>query len=76
MNYWLAGTDLFNEKKWMWWPTRNSITKEHSDWSPGQPDNWGNKQDCLALWHKQNYAWDDQRCSGSWNGYVCEFYQV
>jgi hypothetical protein len=42
-----------------------------SDWGPNQPCNRENNQDCLQIWHKSDYLWDDEFCTLR-HDYICE----
>ena len=46
------------------WHSSGSIFN-YTNWSTGQPDNWGGSQDCLKMWSKasHNYKWDDDDCT-------------
>ena len=53
---WLGGTDAGEEGVWRWITGENW---EYSRWEKGQPDNYNEKQHCLALDPSHNGNWDD-----------------
>ncbi|XP_063443383.1 perlucin-like protein [Mytilus trossulus] len=66
--WWLGATDLVQEGTWKW-TSGNQIG--YSDWAYGEPNNTGQDQDCLQLWDKESYLWDDLWCTSERN-YICQ----
>lgn len=67
---WLAGNDLLVEGQWMWADDRTPLT--YTNWTPGQPDNWGHYNPlahCLGLFNGA-FTWDDENCE-SLNNPLC-----
>ncbi|KAK7475701.1 hypothetical protein BaRGS_00033072, partial [Batillaria attramentaria] len=71
--YWLGGSDEASEGTFVWVSDGRNIT--FSDWSPhgAQPDNNGNKEDCLEIRvvFPFNSTWNDNQCTAS-NRYICQ----
>ena len=49
------------EGAWEWSSTGKPLSI--SNWGPNQPCNGENNQDCLQIWHKSDYLWDDEFCT-------------
>ncbi|XP_039449697.1 perlucin-like protein [Culex pipiens pallens] len=69
--FWLAGTDLGWEGRWIW-ITNNSPLVIFSNWAFGNPDN-SNNQDCMIVGSNANdpTMWDDVQCTDK-HKYICE----
>jgi hypothetical protein len=64
--YWLGATDAAQKGDWKW------VTGEEfkfSRWQPGQPDNYGRNENCLATLHG---GWNDAKGSIPFY-YICEW---
>ena len=60
-NYWIGLSDLAYEGKFEW---QYSLTPlgEYTNWSSTQPDNAQGGEDCVMLWRKDNWSWNDLNC--------------
>lgn len=62
---------MYVEGEWTWLNSGRRVTPW--DWAPGEPNN--NPEhggaDCAWLYGKDNYLWDDSRCSYAKN-FICE----
>ncbi|XP_046585431.1 perlucin-like isoform X2 [Haliotis rubra] len=68
-HYWLGGTDLNIEGKWMWEGQRRF---SFTNWYHRQPDNAGHREHCLEIRkHFSHYLWNDWICSHNLN-FICE----
>ncbi|XP_058462524.1 perlucin-like protein [Malaya genurostris] len=69
--YWVAGTDIGMEGKWIW-ITSNELVVKFSHWGHISPDN-SNVQDCMTVGHfpEDRTLWDDVDCETP-NYYICE----
>ena len=68
--FWTAGNDIKIENDWIWAGTNDHITG-YSDWFPGEPNQIGGHEDCLSIYPRQGYQWNDEQCDKSMN-YICE----
>ena len=69
---WIGGSDIQTEGVWTWSdesPWGNPL------WTPGNPDNWLNNQDCLrllsTLWEVVDGLFDDGNCTTK-HQFICE----
>ena len=53
----------------MWSITRTNITL--NDWDSGQPNDSGGNQDCLEIWNRNGFKWNDWNCNSE-KHFVCE----
>uniref|UniRef100_A0A8C9XA59 C-type lectin domain-containing protein n=1 Tax=Sander lucioperca TaxID=283035 RepID=A0A8C9XA59_SANLU len=60
-----AGAWIGLQRDWCW--SQPGVEFNESKWSPGQPDNYGNQENCV--WMK-NDTWDDDSCSRPYN-FIC-----
>ena len=68
--YWVGGADRAEEGVWRWVSSNTPISSAVQDWIPGEPNNSGGDEDCLAI----NYAgphWNDRPCHII-SRYICE----
>ncbi|XP_077982411.1 perlucin-like protein [Glandiceps talaboti] len=76
--FWIGLHDSHTEDTFKW-PDEEKLLEcgSYSNWKPGEPNNNIKKsasgQDCVQLWKKRNYMWDDDYCSYRPKGYICEF---
>lgn len=71
-SFWLGGINLGNvgnDPSYYWMGYDRSVN--FTDWLPGQPDNYGNHENCLEILTAQNYKWNDNTCTTLGN-FVCE----
>lgn len=58
-NLWIGLVRPFNS-----W--RNGASISYTNWAPGEPNNWGNSENCVHMWN--NYAdrkWNDINCENN-----------
>jgi len=61
-NYWIGAHKRFDNGGWCWGEEHTPITL--FDWYPGQPDNGGGIERCIAMWPtSDHYQWHDAPCS-------------
>ncbi|XP_052084070.1 collectin-12-like isoform X2 [Mytilus californianus] len=65
---WIGAHDSTRESRFIWVSDNTPVT--FSDWSPNQPDNWRNGEDCVHFQSGSN-KWNDARCLHKM-GYICE----
>ncbi|XP_061391683.1 C-type lectin 37Db-like [Musca vetustissima] len=59
--WWLSGSDLHSEGDFLWYRTGERI--QYADWTRGQPDNAGGKENCVHLWYREpKYEMNDWVC--------------
>ncbi|XP_062568493.1 perlucin-like protein [Saccostrea cucullata] len=68
-HYWIGLNDILSEGEWVWMSYQQTPT--YTDWSPGQPDNYQQHEDCTLLWGATRFHWDDALCSYKEN-FICE----
>ncbi|XP_060562385.1 perlucin-like protein [Ruditapes philippinarum] len=60
-NTWMGLTDKIHEGIWRWSDTNRHAT--FSDWGPGEPNNFGNRnEDCVLFYVGKDYKWNDGLC--------------
>ena len=67
---WLGGSDHEREGTWIWTHSGMRFNWGYTNWASGQPDN-GHNGDCLQLWSRRQYSWDDDVCSSK-APFVCQ----
>lgn len=70
--FWIGAADIQLEGHWIWMDTAALLT--YSDWSRGEPNNVlgvADDEDCLEIWSKEGFKWNDSRCE-SRQSIVCE----
>ena len=69
-NYWIGGSDR-EEEGYFKWVDGSALT--YNKWSPGQPDNNGNRNaDCVRYYFGTDTAtWFDRSCTSEY-GFMCE----
>lgn len=75
-DYWLSGSDLRNEKNYVW--TTSGLPLNYTAWysdekykEPNRDAHNGETELCLSLKGDFGYKWNDARCSIK-NYYVCD----
>jgi peptidoglycan hydrolase-like protein with peptidoglycan-binding domain len=84
---WLAATDQYTEKRWVWdaGPEAGTYFFQenlsggganaeggYNSWASGEPNDYNGGEDCGYMYASQNGHWNDYPCSTS-QGYVVEF---
>ena len=59
--FWTAGNDLQVEKDWVWAGNNDRITV-FTDWAPGEPNSVNGEEDCLSIYPRKGYKWNDEHC--------------
>uniref|UniRef100_A0A8C9B0Z1 E-selectin n=1 Tax=Prolemur simus TaxID=1328070 RepID=A0A8C9B0Z1_PROSS len=62
--YWIGIRKINNV--WTWVGTKKPLTKEATNWAPGEPNNKQNEEDCVEIYirrEKDAGMWNDERCS-------------
>ncbi|CAC5419524.1 unnamed protein product [Mytilus coruscus] len=67
--FWLGGTDKDNEGTFVW--TSDNRTIGLSNWAGGEPNNYANREDCVAVHAKLGFLWNDSPCD-SRSLFTCE----
>ena len=68
--FWTAGNDIQTEKEWIWAGNNEHITG-YTNWAPGEPNQINGEEDCLTIYPRKGYHWNDAQCDKSMN-YICE----
>ena len=66
--WWLGGTDLEEEGKWVWYRTGQSF--EYDFWSPTEPSN-ASYENCVEMYMSKNGFWHDTNCQDVWAS-ICQ----
>uniref|UniRef100_UPI00398EE26F hepatic lectin-like n=1 Tax=Pristiophorus japonicus TaxID=55135 RepID=UPI00398EE26F len=66
--YWIGLTDMINEGVWRW-EDGTSYSSTPKFWKPGQPNDYGNGEDCAHF--IANGLWNDDPCNTN-HLYICE----
>ncbi|KAI8486417.1 hypothetical protein Bbelb_359160 [Branchiostoma belcheri] len=70
-DYWIGLNDLKVEKTWTWSDGTPVSECVFTNWAPGQPNNYGQGQDCAHLWKGKGFKWDDDGC-GKQKYFICQ----
>jgi hypothetical protein len=69
-NYWIGANDRNTESQWSW---ANGVPLDggygYSNWGPGEPNDWGGKEDCAEV-YTADAGWNDADCT-SQRPFVC-----
>ena len=69
--YWIGLSDVMEEGSWVWMISNTPIESGvYTNWSPGQPDNIQNDENCAEIW-PTNGQWNDGQCHVP-HHYICE----
>jgi len=63
---WIGGHDVTKEGRWEW---SDGSKFDSSAWNRGDPNDWGNGEDCLETYG--NGKWNDMRCNHE-AAYICK----
>jgi len=66
--FWLGAEDIL-EGKWQWQADNSGLS--FTDWSKGQPNNSGGNEDCMHLYDRFNFDWNNSPCISK-VGFICE----
>ncbi|XP_019621887.1 PREDICTED: lactose-binding lectin l-2-like, partial [Branchiostoma belcheri] len=66
-------TDVHQEGVWMW--DDGVPLGDFRAWSPGQPDNAGDNEDCAEYWPLTN-TWNDGQCTFADRKFICQLSQL
>ena len=61
---WLGGNDMEKEGVWIW---TDCTPWEFTFWGPGEPNNWGENENCL----KHSGHWNDAPCDTTTTALLC-----
>ncbi|XP_068950199.1 low affinity immunoglobulin epsilon Fc receptor isoform X1 [Petaurus breviceps papuanus] len=65
---WIGLRDLDIEGEFVW---MDGSPLNYSNWSPGEPNNQGQGEDCVAM-RANNGRWNDANCRGQQESWICE----
>lgn len=68
----LIGLKATQTRRWQW---TDGSTFDWSNWTPGNPDNYGGHQYCVRLMNEcgeYTAMWDDVECSFTFRSAVCQ----
>ncbi|EAT41960.1 AAEL006456-PA [Aedes aegypti] len=73
MDVWIGANDIAEEGQFTWQATGENVT--YTNWKPGQPNNYGGKEDCVHIQYTANvdFQWNDDQCSKK-KYFICEKY--
>lgn len=72
-DYWIGGTKLIDDRKWVWFNYGEEIG--YANWQTGQPD-FPNVEKCLQVWKVgEKLEWNDRTCENSLR-FICERYRT
>jgi hypothetical protein len=69
-HYWIGLDDLATEGQFLWSDGTLEDASGFNSWSPGEPNNWNDSEDCAHLWSFEP-SWNDISCAESM-GAICE----
>ena len=67
--YWIGGRDDLVEGQWLWMPSRAAVN--FTDWAPGEPNNVHGAENCMDLFIRLDWHWNDAPCDTKIN-FICE----
>ena len=68
---WIGAHDTIAEGEMIWVSDNTLVSSGFTDWSPGQPDNYKNREDCILFSANRGYQWNDVGCSSK-QAYICK----
>ncbi|XP_070574085.1 perlucin-like protein [Ptychodera flava] len=75
--FWIGLQDIATEDTFRWPDLDRIGCSMYQNWKPREPNNNTKKdqkgQDCVQMWKRHYYRWDDDYCDFRKKGYVCEF---
>lgn len=66
---WVGMSDVADEGTWEW---VDGSSVSYTNWAPGEPNNYGNDEDCLEVGYYASGAWNDNACSAQ-HPFVCAY---
>ncbi|KAL4238855.1 hypothetical protein ACF0H5_003562 [Mactra antiquata] len=70
-SWWIGLTDGDVEGQWLWY--RTDAAPEVTDWSTGEPNNYGNGEDCVEYRQVNgHWGWNDVPCGPVRASAICE----
>lgn len=68
-DFWTSGTCFGTEREFYWMSTGQDIS--FSNWSPGEPNNAWERENCIEMWNEDGWRWNDALCEDK-KGFICE----
>ncbi|XP_048775089.2 galactose-specific lectin nattectin-like [Ostrea edulis] len=68
-SFWIGLTDTIFEGEWLWMSSQS--TPVYKDWSPGQPNNYQQNENCAHLYKPFSFHWNDFPCAAK-QSFICE----
>jgi hypothetical protein len=65
---WMGGSDQAAEGAWVW---VDGSAFSYTNWNSGEPNDYGDGEDCAAVRFSLGGEWDDRSCSGTLS-FICE----
>jgi hypothetical protein len=69
VDLWTGMTDYADEGQWSW---ADGSTVSYTNWAPGEPNNFGNDEDCMELGYYADGKWNDNGCSAQ-HPFMCTY---
>ena len=66
---WIGVNDIASEGTFVYESNKEAI--KFAPWGPRQPDNAGNAEDCVHMFHSDASDWNDHQCTIQ-NRFLCE----
>jgi hypothetical protein len=66
-DWWIGADDLAQEGQFEW---TDGTPLDYTAWADGEPNNWGEVENCAHLWSWSGGPWNDLDCNSSIY-YVC-----
>lgn len=71
--FWTSGVDVFTPRDFYWDSTGLTLNGTYSNWSAGEPNNLNGIEQCVDLFSKKNYLWNDNNCKNE-QFFICEWH--
>lgn len=68
--YWVGATDRYKEGHFTWL-NGLSVTHYIDNWDDGEPNSRYHDEDCMELYQKVGWKWNDETCS-THHLFICE----
>ena len=69
LNIWIGLNDVKKEGQYVW---TDGTEYSFKNWSPGEPNNQHNKEDCVHMTNHWQWKWNDNTCSHQMK-FICKF---